>query len=162
MLAHEPRYGGGHSREKAAIAAERRNRPDPLCRALARGGRGDGTTDDRTRPDRVATDLTFERIAVGRNHACGLASDGTAHCWGGNGRGQLGDESNTDRSSPVPVAGGLTFQQLQSGQNHTCGVTSTGVAYCWGANGDGQLADGTFTDRSEPVRVPDPGESAGG
>lgn len=33
-------------------------------------------------PQRVATDVHFTEIDAGRNHACGLAQDGTVYCWG--------------------------------------------------------------------------------
>ncbi|NBY46522.1 MAG: hypothetical protein EBQ56_01865 [Proteobacteria bacterium] len=38
-------------------------------------------------------------------HTCGLATGGTAYCWGGNDHGQLGDgTSGTDRLVPVAVS----------------------------------------------------------
>ena len=98
----------------------------------------------------VTGGITFQSIAVGANHACGLDPDGHAWCWGENTYGQLGagDTTETDCGfflnqrclrSPTPVAGLFTYQWLTAGGSHTCGLTTSGTLYCWGANGRGQL-----------------------
>jgi alpha-tubulin suppressor-like RCC1 family protein len=63
-----------------------------------------GTPCSRT-PLAVAGSLRFTLISVGDLHACGLAVDGTAYCWGKNDRGQLGDGTLVDRAGPVRVLG---------------------------------------------------------
>ena len=105
-----------------------------------------------TPPQAGTTALT--RLALGHGHTCGLASGGSAYCWGFNGSGQLGDGTNSDRLTPVAVAGGLAFTSLVAAGQHTCGLVSGGTAYCWGYNQQGQLGDGTSgTDRTTPVAV---------
>ena len=104
-------------------------------------------------PVPVAGGLTFETLAGGGAHTCGLTSDGTAYCWGNNAQGQLGDDSSTSQSAPVQVAGGLKFVSIDAGAAHTCAVTSAGEAYCWGRNDRGQLGDGTTTRSAAPVAV---------
>ena len=72
------------------------------------------------------------------DHACALARDGTAHCWGRNDEGELGDGTTTSRSTPTPVAGiaagaaAPRFRSLSAGDIHTCGIGTDGVTYCWG------------------------------
>ncbi len=92
-------------------------------------------------------------ISAGYQHTCGLASDGTAYCWGFNGHGQLGSGNNTDSSVPVAVATGLKFKQISAGDEHTCAVTLAGVLYCWGYNINGQVGNGTMVDTNSPVAV---------
>jgi alpha-tubulin suppressor-like RCC1 family protein len=52
-----------------------------------------------------AAPLTFTSVTAGRRHACGLASDGHAYCWGSKIFGALGDELQAAvRGVPVRVA----------------------------------------------------------
>lgn len=92
-------------------------------------------------------------IVAGENHSCGLALDGSAHCWGHNDTGQLGDGSNSSTSTPVQVATAVSFTALAAGADHTCGIDSSGAAHCWGLNNYGQLGDSTSLTRFAPVRV---------
>ena len=70
---------------------------------------GDGTTDQRDRPQRVAgiSDAVAVSVSwggmVSTAHACVLRADGSALCWGGNEAGQLGDGTNQNRLIPTPV-----------------------------------------------------------
>ncbi|MGH3375792.1 MAG: RCC1 domain-containing protein [Actinoallomurus sp.] len=90
-------------------------------------------------PTRVSGTRTFNQMAAGQNHTCGV-SGGKAYCWGTNFRGELGDGTTSERDVPTPVAGGLTFKAT----NALCGVTTSNQAYCWGNNSEGQVGDGTF------------------
>lgn len=82
------------------------------------------------------------------SHACALAADGEAHCWGANDHDQLGRTTETTCGlgtddfacgpSPGAVETALRFDQIDVGADHTCAVAD-GVAYCWGANDHGQL-----------------------
>lgn len=63
-----------------------------------------GTPCSRT-PLAVAGGIRFVSVTVGDLHACGLAMDGLAYCWGKNDRGQLGDGTLIDRAAPTPVIG---------------------------------------------------------
>ena len=80
---------------------------------------------------------------AGDQHVCALTSDGTAYCWGYNGKGQLGDGTNTDRKVPTLVAGSTKFAHLAAGRYFTCGLTSAGATWCWGDNSGGQLGNGS-------------------
>jgi hypothetical protein len=97
--------------------------------------------------------IPFVDVAAGAHHACALAEDGSAWCWGRNDAGQLGDGSLADRSTRLPVAGTLRFTRLAAGARHTCGIATDGGAWCWGSNARGQLGDESFDDAAAPVAV---------
>jgi alpha-tubulin suppressor-like RCC1 family protein len=91
----------------------------------------------------AAAGLSFIQVAQGGTHACAVAADRRAYCWGSNDQGQLGDGTTTGHSTPAPISGGLRFLHLSTGFQHSCGVTAENRVYCWGSNFDGQLGDGT-------------------
>lgn len=130
-----------------------------------RGELGDGTTQRRLTPVQVAVPagIAFQQIAPGaddfRGFTCGLASTGTAWCWGINDRGQLGrgnrDLSLNPHPQPEPVSGALVFATLVAGfADHVCGLTAAGAAYCWGGGTSGQLGDGLTVDSWLPLALP--------
>jgi alpha-tubulin suppressor-like RCC1 family protein len=92
-------------------------------------------------------------VSAGDLHSCGLQTDGSAWCWGGDQADQLGDSTETNSSSPVATHGGLKFASLSSGYAHNCGLTTVSIAYCWGDNTSGELGDGTTLHRPLPVAV---------
>jgi len=120
---------------------------------LGQLGNGRGNTDadgyqGSLTPAPVSGGLTFKSLSAGWESTCGLASDGSAYCWGTSE--QLGaaqsagapheqcvvsnqpDFYETCSLQPVPVAPGLTFASLSSGMYTACGVTGGGTASCWG------------------------------
>jgi alpha-tubulin suppressor-like RCC1 family protein len=103
----------------------------------------------------------FVDIGVGASHACGLASDGKAYCWGDNNWAQLGlDDNGTifDRQIPVAVnmaglTGGSRFIKLAVSSYTNCGLTSSGKLYCWGADSFGNLGNGGANTNSDTPLV---------
>ncbi|MCE2531024.1 MAG: hypothetical protein J4F44_00825 [Acidimicrobiia bacterium] len=75
----------------------------------AAGQLGDGTTQGRLTPRRVAgvseaVDITVTVPSLeGEAHACALLESGSAVCWGRNGFGQLGDGTSATRLTPTRV-----------------------------------------------------------
>jgi alpha-tubulin suppressor-like RCC1 family protein len=129
------------------------------CWGMNRSGQlGNGTTDQAAHPSpqRVSAAVTFQSVAVGMGHACGVSTSGEVYCWGANRNGELGTGARAASATPVAVSGGLSFRMVSLG-GHTCGVTTNGDAYCWGANASGQLGDGSAIGaggfRAAPVRV---------
>lgn len=71
---------------------------------------------------------TFTQVSAGGFHTCGLNSDGTVTCWGGN---QYGQTTLPDE----------TFIQVSVGDYHTCGLKDSGTIVCWGA---GTINEGSY------------------
>ena len=128
------------------------------------GQLGKGVSGDENLPTRVDVSAlrageTFDSIAAGYTHACGLTNQRRILCWGSGFSGELG--GGTNQSSQVPVvtstplglAGEVTYREVTAGRNFTCALAVTGEAYCWGLNSVGQIGDGTFTNRNVPVAV---------
>ena len=107
----------------------------------------------RKAPGAVPGVLPFSALSPGFQNTCGIATDGSAYCWGVNTAGQLGTDSSFGSATPVAVSGGLTFSSLSVGSNHVCGVAPGGTAYCWGVNVTGQLGTGSKLQSSAPQAV---------
>ena len=105
----------------------------------------------------AAGGTTFSSVALGQNHACAVATSGTAYCWGLGTFGELGDGSVATRSTPAAVPDGRTYLSLSVGDSHSCGVTNAGLGFCWGYGGAGGIGDG-----SASTLVPSPSAVAGG
>jgi alpha-tubulin suppressor-like RCC1 family protein len=105
-----------------------------------------------TQPHGLPSDLSM--IAAGYDHACAVAADGSAWCWGTNTSGQLGDSTATDRSTAAPVVGLPTrVAAIAAGHGATCALQTDGALWCWGLNDAGELGDGTAETRTTPVPV---------
>jgi len=106
-----------------------------------------------TTPVVVSGNLSFRSVSAGGFHACGVAIDGTAYCWGRGTEGQLGNGATAAETTPQPVSGGLTFAMLSAGGTHTCGVTSDATVYCWGEGLEGRLGNGSTNQHATPQPV---------
>lgn len=94
-------------------------------------------------------------VAVGADHACFLATDGAAHCFGGNAHGQLGNDALTPSAEPVAVLS-PPLAALAAGDGFTCGLDFDGRPWCWGRNDEGQLGGASSNAfESSPVAVPE-------
>ena len=118
-------------------------------------GNDDADLRSRATPDPVGGGLIFESVGGGLNHSCGLTTDGTAYCWGGNLDGELGIGSadGTHHTTPEKISGGLVLASVSTDFIHNCGITAPGVTYCWGGNFGGQLGNGTTANASAPVAI---------
>lgn len=155
---------------------------EALCWGYNGDGRlGDGSFDDSPLPTPVASiGQPFVQVVTGTlGTTCGVAEDGTGHCWGDNRDGQLLDK--TYRASPFPLQiPKATFSSIARPQGtppftwyrgdeasarlarfpdpwvaqvHLCGLAPDGAALCWGSNEQAQLGDGTLNRRDEPYPV---------
>ncbi|MDN5819600.1 MAG: hypothetical protein L0H38_02500, partial [bacterium] len=124
---------------------------------------GDNTTTNRNQPTAIArgaipTGVSIKSISLGNEHACVIASNDKAYCWGSNSEGQLGDDSTTNRPTPVAVKNGsmptpYTVKSISTGGLSTCAIHTNNKAYCWGGNWDGRLATGDNTSTGTPVAM---------
>ena len=62
----------------------------------------------------------YTQLTAGRQHSCGLDSDGAVVCWGSNEYGQLA----------VPPDERMT--EIEAARFYTCGLRTNGSAVCWG------------------------------
>jgi alpha-tubulin suppressor-like RCC1 family protein len=147
---------GGHTFTTLTAGQEHTCGIDTAGKAWCWGADGSGQVGDGDEgmpalaPVAVAGGHTFTTLTAGKEHTCGVDTNGMAWCWGADGSGTLGhrgdDRSgNTYRApepTPVTVAGGHTWNAVAAGYEHTCGVDTTGAAWCWGDDGFGQVGDG--------------------
>ncbi|MBI2891813.1 MAG: hypothetical protein HYY13_13650 [Nitrospirae bacterium] len=101
-----------------------------------------------------------EPISAGDGHACAVATDGQARCWGLNANGQLGIGSTTNSTTPVKITSIGNVVSVSSGGSHACALVAGGTVKCWGKNANGQLGDNSTTERTSPVAVCDAGSCA--
>jgi alpha-tubulin suppressor-like RCC1 family protein len=83
---------------------------------------------------------------------CGVKSDNTGWCWGGNANGQLGNGTTTQSLTPVQVPGSWLGIWVGRGF-HACGLQTDNSLWCWGYNGYGQLGNGNTTDQYSPIQI---------
>ncbi|HEX8358687.1 MAG TPA: hypothetical protein VF613_01110, partial [Longimicrobium sp.] len=91
-------------------------------------GTGESGTPQLT-PVRVTGGHTWTSISAADQFTCGLATTGTAHCWGNNTFGSLGNGSTQPSATPAALTG--TYTQLAAEGLSACGL-SGGSAFCWG------------------------------
>ncbi|EYF03334.1 RCC1 domain-containing protein [Chondromyces apiculatus] len=87
--------------------------------------------------------LTWGEIALGEDHGCSIATNGTLWCWGRNNQYQLGAEQNPAVGSLREVLPTGEWTAVAAGQFHTCATRADGALWCWGRNNEGQIGVGT-------------------
>ena len=131
------------------------------------GTNGNGTTSQFNNATTVrnATDTAplanVRQVALGRDHACAVLTNGQVRCWGRGQHGQMGNGTTTESNLLPVVVGNATgtapltgVTQISADNDYTCARLESGQVRCWGANPDGQLGDGTQdVDRLRPVAV---------
>ena len=103
------------------------------------GQLGDGTTEKRSGPVKVAGGLRFSVVSVGSGFTCAVAVDGTAYCWGSGTVGALGQAAPETcmpdgvGCSRLPLAvPGRRYTTIAAGVRHVCALDTAGAAFCWG------------------------------
>jgi hypothetical protein len=84
--------------------------------------------------DTQASAGCWASVTVGRDHACGLRTDGRIRCWGGSSFGRLDAPEGDD------------FIEVSAGYRHSCALRRSGQVECWGTSTDGATTppDSTF------------------
>jgi alpha-tubulin suppressor-like RCC1 family protein len=93
-------------------------------------------------PVAMQTTLKFKSLSLALGYACGLALDGSVHCWGTflNGEGgapQLPQLDTVGNYQPRAIASTERFASIASGHRHACALTEAGEAWCWGSGAIG-------------------------
>lgn len=117
-------------------------------------GNGDATTDTGLPGPVLGLSGPVSDLVAGGYHTCALFSNGTAACWGRNGRGQVGDgTSNTPIVSPHVVSGLTTAASLSLGGYHSCALLQDSTVQCWGQSDWGQIGAPGLAFSATPVTV---------
>lgn len=93
-------------------------------------------------PQAIAGLEDVRTLALGKEHACALTTDGRVLCWGGNRAGQLGDGTFAARAEPAAVPGLAGVADIAVGRLHTCAAAAEGVV-CWGDDENASLGAST-------------------
>lgn len=121
------------------------------------GQLGDGTTDNRYSPVRVAGLTSVLSVSAGYQHSCAVHRDGGVSCWGENAEGQLGRDGGGMHPQPARVPGLSNILKVASGRATTCALALGGRVLCWGSNATGSLGRGvdatTIAQSSSPGAV---------
>lgn len=115
------------------------------------GQLGDGTTNGRATPTRVAGGLKFTHISAGGHYTCGLLANGEAYCWGSIYAADRVGEPASPNPTRMTAPASVTFTAIAVGANHACALTPGKAVYCWGVGGT--VGDGSQTDRPAPTPV---------
>jgi hypothetical protein len=107
-------------------------------------------------PARVGTASDWGSVDVGYADSCGIRTDHTLWCWGGNYDGQLGDPGNSayDTVTPNRVGTASNWSSVSVGFAFVCATRTDGTLWCWGSNDSGQL--GNPTNAGSPAANPAP------
>ena len=106
--------------------------------------------------------LTYQSLAVGEDHSCGLTTGSDIVCWGSNGLGQLGNGATPMPAlverSPVTVAGSTKWKSVFVNAGSTCATDTADAVFCWGNSAGDRFGDNRMTtsNSSVPVRVASP------
>ncbi|CAK0818604.1 unnamed protein product, partial [Prorocentrum cordatum] len=121
------------------------------------GQLGDGTTEDRLRPELILSG-GVQAVAAGRHHSLALTEDGELMAWGCNEDGLLGVGVARRQLTPgrlIAEDGGRLrgIRSMAAGWKHSLALTEQGEVLSWGANDYGQLGSGSSEPRRTPGRV---------
>src|SRR5439155_4443824 len=93
-------------------------------------------------------------------HACALAADARAFCWGGNGNNERGDPNYVDgtqppstQPTPFAAAPDFRFDSITAAHEQVCGLTADGRAICWGHTDFNRLGAAVGIGPQRPMSV---------
>lgn len=109
--------------------------------------------DNKDTPQRVGSDDDWADVATGNSTTCGLRSDGTLWCWGGNSAGVLGIGESSSKSTPQQVGDDSDWKAPIEVFQHVCARRDGDELWCWGNNHLGRLGIGDTDNRDTPHQV---------
>ncbi|MFE7600954.1 RCC1 domain-containing protein [Streptomyces sp. NPDC057494] len=118
------------------------------------GQLGNGTTTNRSTPQRVPGLENIVAVRPGCRHTLALTADHTVKAWGKGSGGELGNDTTERSTTPVDVRQLDDVAEVFAGPYHNFALLDDGSVRAWGENWAGQLGDGTRTKRTTPVPLP--------
>ena len=106
-------------------------------------GNGSGSTNDVLSAQKIGSSSTWNAIASGSYHTCGI-DNGELFCWGRDNYGQVGNGSGSSSNveTPQKIGSSNTWSAIALGSYHTCGIDN-GELFCWGVDFRGQIGNGS-------------------
>ena len=106
-------------------------------------GNGSGSTNDVLSAQKIGSSSTWNAIASGSYHTCGI-DNGELFCWGRDNYGQVGNGSGSSSNveTPQKIGSSNTWSDIALGSYHTCGIDN-GELFCWGVDFRGQIGNGS-------------------
>ncbi len=120
---------------------------------------GDGTNDDRHRPNLIDSSHSYLKVSAGNRFSLALRSDHTLWSWGENYMGKtLGIGAGGHHNEPVQVGGAAVtndWADMSAGDLHTLAIKTDGTLWAWGIQygDDGRLGDGSGSSQNAPVQI---------
>ena len=117
--AYQGRWGGSGKKIRGPGHGSRWDRPGEWA-----GYETDLLLETEPLSDVTVAEGSFVSVSAGRNHTCGVRTDGDVDCWG---------YDNYGQSAPPDDS----FVSISAGDFHTCGVKTDGSVVCWGKDEEG-------------------------
>lgn len=129
-----------------------------------KGQLGDGTTNDRATPQKIAELQDIIDIAAGMNHSLAADFNGNVYAWGDNSYGQMGTKEvkGQENLRPMKVSGLKKIVEVAAGNGSCLARNADGQVYSWGYGEFGQTGSGNSEiSKSTPDQVSRTGSSVG-
>lgn len=97
------------------------------------GQLGQGTVSaSENMPQPVQEGATWSQVTIGKQHSCGLQSNGTLWCWGDNDFGQVGNGTTLRSTLPSQVGVDDDWVKVSAADQGSCALKQNGTLWCWG------------------------------
>jgi alpha-tubulin suppressor-like RCC1 family protein len=117
------------------------------------GKLGDGTTDSKLIPAKIAGTDKWHSVSAGWSHTLAIRNDSTLWGWGADDSGEFGEPSR-DRLTPTQIGADTKWRTISAGAFYNLAIKKDGTLWAWGTNYEGELGDGTTSTRRElPVQI---------
>ena len=105
-----------------------------------------------TTPLKIGQANNWSQLALGDGFSCGIRTDHSLWCWGGNQKGQLGLNNFVMWDEPNRVAGSTQWRSIDAGLDHSCALDSENKLFCWGSAENAKLGRESPMDVAVPTQ----------